>query len=108
MKPAPIPKWLLETIQGPSQKSLETPAIHSQIGFTELIREGASEGTRNVTTVKLAGFLLRYLPDPFAALEILLLWNEARNVPALDEREVYQIIESVARLELKQRQGRRA
>lgn len=103
LKLAPIPSSLLDAISSVRGSHTATGPIAAHTDFAAVIRDGAAEGERNVTTAQLAGFLFRYLPDSFAASELVLAWNEARNNPPLDESEVLRTIESIATRELQRR-----
>jgi hypothetical protein len=64
---------------------------------------GAAEGTRDCTVVKLAGHLLRRRIDPFVVLELLQTWNATRCAPPLAAADIERVVASVAGRELQRR-----
>ncbi len=72
------------------QASKSKPASENWV--TELLLNGATEGTRNDQAIRLAGYLKNKHPeDVFSA--IMELWND-RNNPPIDEYELRSIIHS--------------
>ena len=100
---ADSPPWLLARIL-PRGKRLGTPMSE----WRELVKDGVSEGQRNTTIVRLAGYHLRHGIDPHVTFEMLLLWNRARCVPPLPDAEVEATVRSIARCEIARRRGHRA
>jgi hypothetical protein len=88
---APLPRWLLVPAGG--------PRVGRRLAdWRRLAREGVVEGQRNSTIASLTGHLLWHGVDPAVALELLLAWNRMRCRPPLDDSEVAQVVESIARL----------
>jgi hypothetical protein len=97
---AEAPAWLLARIGKPGRKSsAPTPPAE----WRDLIRGGVSDGVRNDTFTRLAGYLLRRHVDPLVALELLTVWNAARCTPPLEDDELGGILDSIAGRELKRR-----
>jgi hypothetical protein len=63
------------------------------------------DGQRNETLTRLTGHLLRRDIDVDVAAELVHAVNAARCLPALEAREVDRIVDSIARAELRRRQG---
>jgi hypothetical protein len=72
--------------------------------WRELVTNGVTEGARNHSVARLTGHLLRRYVDPRVALELIRAWNAARCRPPLTDKEIQQIVNSVAGRELKRRQ----
>ena len=88
---AALPRWLLRA-----------PSV-SRRGRTlndwrRLVRDGVPQGQRNSTIASLTGHLLWHGVDAAVALELLLAWNRMRCRPPLDDGEVAQVVQSIARL----------
>ncbi|MDA9762206.1 primase C-terminal domain-containing protein [Desulfobacterales bacterium] len=66
--------------------------------------QGCSEGQRNATAAKLAGYWINKLPKA-DVLQILHAWN-ILNTPPLEEKEIQSILKSVARYEPEKSQKR--
>lgn len=101
--PAPLPNWLEELLVGGDARRAPVPANE----WAQLALEGVTEGTRNDTTARLAGHLLRRGVEPVVAAALLLAWNDARNRPPLPTAEVLAVVRSVAARE-QTRRGRRS
>ena len=97
---AKAPSWLLDKIAEPNGRNAK-PAPSSR--WLELVRDGISEGRRNDSLARLAGFLLRRHVDALVATEIVLAVNDARCRPPLEHDEVIAIIDSIAAREMKRR-----
>ena len=96
----PLPAWLL------SRSERSEGVGHSLAHWRKLVRKGVAEGERNSTLASLTGHLLWRGVDPEVALELLLAWNRARCRPPLPDAEVAAVVESVARLRVRQVAGR--
>lgn len=97
---APAPDWLLAKIAEPaSAKKAATPPAEWQ----SLVHDGVSEGKRNDSITRLAGYLLRRRVDALLAVEIIFAVNEARCRPPLERNEVIAIVDSIAAREMKRR-----
>ncbi len=96
---APMPVWLT-----PDSTSSE----HAQPSdvWTSMVRDGAGEGSRNVSMARLVGHLLRRYVDVDLVAEVAHLVNGQRWRPPLEPAEVDRIIDSLARVELRRRQSR--
>lgn len=99
---APAPAWLLGLVH--EKKTSPTLAKAER---TELVKNGAVEGTRNASVASLAGHLLRRGVDPHAVVDLLSAWNTTRNTPPLSDDEVIRTINSIAGRELARRRGGR-
>lgn len=104
---APAPDWLLELAtatngHGESGARANGHRIPQTARWRELAR-GVSEGARNDSAARLAGYLLRHLIDPVVALELLNAWNEARCSPPLSPDEIAQTLDSICTKELRRR-----
>lgn len=62
----------------------------------DLLRSDITEGQRNTTLTRLAGYLRNTLPY-VVTLQILREWNAAHCFPPLPEREVVQVVEGIYR-----------
>ncbi|WP_081867082.1 bifunctional DNA primase/polymerase [Halobacillus karajensis] len=97
---AELPAWLL-SVTGEATEAQKRPVSH----WREIL-QGAGEGGRNEATASLVGHLLRRGIDTEVAYELTVLWNEGRNDPPLDIRELDKTFNSILRSEverLKQR-----
>jgi hypothetical protein len=70
--------------------------------WASLLLSGVARGRRNVTAVRLAGYLLRHYLLASETIAILQLWNE-HNEPPLPYEELERTVISVARLEVERR-----
>lgn len=87
-----MPKWLVDIEEKRQAKSEEATDWKSVI-------EGATEGGRHDTTVKVAGKLAYHLPGKDwndVALPLLYAWNETANDPPLPNDEVKSIFRGIA------------
>jgi Bifunctional DNA primase/polymerase, N-terminal/Primase C terminal 1 (PriCT-1) len=99
---AEAPQWLLDKIkEQPGSNGTTTPPSE----WRELATNGVVEGARNDTVARLTGHLLRRYVDPRLTLELVRTWNAARCRPPLSDRELEQVVQSIAGLELKRRAG---
>jgi Bifunctional DNA primase/polymerase, N-terminal/Primase C terminal 1 (PriCT-1) len=97
---AAAPDWLIEKISAPASASAAaTPPDE----WADLIAAGVDEGARNCTLARLAGHLLRHRIDPYVALELLQVWNQARCRPPLPDAAVERIVGSISARELRRR-----
>ncbi|WP_342042834.1 bifunctional DNA primase/polymerase [Bacillus sp. OTU2372] len=90
---AECPEWLARLIKGKSLDHNKKPAT-----YWKDVLKGVGRGERNIVATQLTGYLLRRYIDPFATQEIMEMWN-ARNTPPLSKKELYTIINSVAKQE---------
>jgi hypothetical protein len=99
---AEAPAWLLDKITEPMNNGAgATPPAQ----WRALVGSAVSEGKRNDQLARLSGYLLRHFIDPIVALELLQSWNATHCQPPLPDREVFSIVDSISRLELKRRGG---
>lgn len=98
---AQMPQWLLDLLMKEKHQSSQTPGEY----WSKLIAEGACEGQRNASAASLAGHLLRKFVDARLVLELILLWNAARNNPPLPLEEIIKTVDSICRLERERRLG---
>jgi hypothetical protein len=89
-----LPDWLL-------RDSAARRGGHPLAHWRELVRRGVGEGERNSTLASLAGHLLWHEVDPEVVLELLLTWNRERCAPPLEDAEVASVVDSIARLHVR-------
>jgi len=95
------PNWLLNIAKQNSYLALnKRPSIY----WAELIK-GTREGNRNNFATSLTGYLFRKYLDVELICEIVEMWNE-RNIPPLSQKELENIVTSVAKMEAKRRSGK--
>lgn len=98
---SPAPSWLLEILQQDSAaKTQATPANEWRA-----LAQGVPEGGRNNAIARIAGHLLRRYVNPSLALQLILAWNNSYCFPPLPDTEVIKTVDSVAKMELRRRQG---
>ena len=95
----PAPDWLLAMLKRESQAAAPTPVSE----WRRLVSDGVTEGERNSTLARLAGLPLRRRVDPYVTLQLVLAFNEARCRPPLPEAEAAQVVDSIARAEVRRR-----
>jgi hypothetical protein len=95
---AEAPAWLLDMLDmgGGNGKATSPEVWHKLV-------QGVECGARNQSIARLAGLLLRHLPDPLVAAQLVLAFNEARCRPPLPTEEVQRTLDSVAAREMKRR-----
>lgn len=71
--------------------------------WRDIVTNGVTEGARNTTATRLAGYLLRRSIDPLIALELLQSWNVAHCAPPLPPADIEKVVASIATKELKRR-----
>jgi hypothetical protein len=99
---ADAPGWLLARItERTNGNSKVAPTPSSE--WRALLAEGVSEGQRDCSAARLAGYLLRRYIDPFVVLEILRMWNDAKCRPPLCDGDIERVVNSIAAKELKRR-----
>jgi Bifunctional DNA primase/polymerase, N-terminal/Primase C terminal 1 (PriCT-1) len=96
---AEMPAWIVNAIKAPNTAS----ARSSQLAYT--LTGEVSEGRRDQTGTRLAGYLLRRYVDPIIVHELLQAWNEIRCVPPMPPRQVTKIVNSIAGKELRRREA---
>lgn len=97
---AAAPDWLLNRIVAHSGGNGNAAAPVSE--WRELAK-GVTEGARDCSLARLAGYLLRRRVDVFMTLELLHAFNTTRCSPPLPDGDVVRIVGSIAGRELKQR-----
>jgi hypothetical protein len=100
VRAAPLSRWLAQLAQPVTGR-----AGHPLSHWRELVRRRIAEGERNNTIASLAGHLLRQGVDAEVALELLAAWNRAQCDPPLPDEEVARVVESIARLHERRREG---
>jgi hypothetical protein len=98
------PEWLMELIAAKRERERPTQLRLAPSVWEEL-SEGIDEGARNARLTSLIGHLLRYGVDAGLAAALAHVVNEAWCQPPLAGPEVDRIIDSVAGLELRRREG---
>lgn len=97
---AEAPQWILDAIIQPrEEKPKPKPSTYWQ-----KMMNGIEEGGRNSAAASLAGHLFRRYVDPLLVVEIVKAWN-FKNNPPMEERELETILDSVAKIELRRREG---
>jgi Bifunctional DNA primase/polymerase, N-terminal/Primase C terminal 1 (PriCT-1) len=96
---AEVPGWLLDMLQRSSGNGHAMPPEEWQ----EIALAGIDEGQRNQTIAKLAGLLLRRLPDPILAAELVACFNIVKCRPPLDAAELKRTLDSIAVREMRRR-----
>jgi hypothetical protein len=106
----PAPHWLADLAWKAPNGNGESHVSHAgdtdtagngAARWRELAR-GASEGARNDSATRLAGYLLRRGVDPIVALELLQGWN-MRDSPPLSESEIARTLDSICAKEARRR-----
>jgi hypothetical protein len=100
----PAPAWLMELIAAKRAQERPTQARLAPSVWEELA-DGIDEGSRNARLTSLAGHLLRRYVDEGLTVALVHLANEAWCQPPLPGSEVERILDSVARTELRRREG---
>jgi Bifunctional DNA primase/polymerase, N-terminal/Primase C terminal 1 (PriCT-1) len=95
---ADAPDWLIEKVGAPAAQPSASPEQWRELAT------GVSEGARNQTLTRFAGYFLRRNVDPLMLLELLQGWNIGRCSPPLPEEDVRKIVDSICGRELR-RQG---
>jgi KaiC/GvpD/RAD55 family RecA-like ATPase len=116
VEPAPCEPWqidYLKDITKDSSKSVkEEPPIPSKGAdtaskgkakgdYADILNNGAAEGMRNHTAIKIIGHLIGKGNDEAVVWELVKQWNVGKNNPPLDETELRKCFESVLNLEAK-------
>jgi hypothetical protein len=97
---APAPDWLLAKIIEPVNGNGQAAPPEA---WRALVTNGVSEGQRDCSVTKFAGYLLRHHVDPLVTLELLQVWNAARCTPPLPAEDIGRIVNSITGRELKRR-----
>ena len=98
---APAPTWLLDMLRHDrATKTQAAPASEWQA-----LAQGVAEGGRNNAITRIAGHLLRRYVNPSLTLQLILAWNNSYCFPPLPATEVIKTVDSVAKMELRRRQG---
>ncbi|WP_304459403.1 bifunctional DNA primase/polymerase [Alicyclobacillus sendaiensis] len=98
--PPPMPAWLCDSLRHGDK--LETTGELRRHDDLERIALGVSEGERNSAAARLAGYLLRFLPNPHIALALMEAWN-LTNSPPLPVDELHRVVNSIAKREARRR-----
>jgi hypothetical protein len=99
---AAAPDWLLAKAIGNKGTTNGASAAEWQ----QLVHDGVSEGARNSSVTRLAGYLLRRHVDPFVTLDLLQVWNATHCRPPLPGSDISRIVDSICGAELRRRRGR--
>jgi hypothetical protein len=97
---AEAPAWLLARILDSADASGATAPSE----WRRLVIDGVAEGARNESIARLTGHLLRRYVDPRVTLELIRTWNAIHCRPPLTDKEIEEIVNSIAGKELKRRQ----
>jgi hypothetical protein len=95
---AEAPPWLLDRLDQAGNGNATPPEEWQGIALA-----GVDEGQRNQTIAKIAGLLLRRLPDPILAAELVACFNAVKCRPPLDSAELKRTLDSIAAREMKRR-----
>jgi hypothetical protein len=96
---AEAPGWLLDQLERAGSKGRATTPEEWQI----IALRGVDTGARNQTIAKIAGLLLRRMPDPTLAAELVACFNAVKCRPPLDSAELKRTLDSIAAREMKRR-----
>ena len=102
---ADAPQWLLDLATSKQSSNGRAGAAPEQ--WQALVATGVDEGQRDVMVAKLTGHLLRRFVDPRVVLELMGAWNEVRVRPPLPADDIFKIVNSVSRREMKRREAKR-
>lgn len=94
---ATLPAWAYAGHHGTRKNA--TPAS----GWLALLRPPIADGERNTALTRLAGHLLAKRVDPHVAAELVRAVNQCRCKPPLPDREVQQLLDSIAAREQRKR-----
>jgi hypothetical protein len=95
---AEAPSWLLDLLDHAGNGNATPPQEWQEIALA-----GVDEGKRNQTIAKIAGLLLRRLPDPTLAAELVACFNAVKCRPPLNSAELKRTLDSIAAREMKRR-----
>ena len=98
---APAPAWLLDLVSAPRGK----PAAAAVQDWPKLIRDGADDGCRTNTIVRLTGHLVRRYVAPRETFELISAFNDARIRPPLSDGEIAMIVSNITARERRKRTG---
>jgi Bifunctional DNA primase/polymerase, N-terminal/Primase C terminal 1 (PriCT-1) len=96
---AEAPAWLLDQLERTGPKGRATTPEEWQV----IALQGVDTGARNQTIAKIAGLLLRRMPDPTLAAELVACFNAVKCRPPLDSAELKRTLDSIAAREMKRR-----
>jgi hypothetical protein len=97
---APLPDWIAQALR-------KQPSALRATDWANKISETVSEGCRDSTGTRLAGYLLRRYVDPIVTHELLQSWNATHCIPPMTPEQVTKIVDSIAGRELKRREAAR-
>lgn len=100
---APAPEWLLNALFQVIEDNGQARAV--SVDEWRGLGRGVAEGGRNNAIARVTGHLLRRYVNPSLTLQLVLAWNEAYCSPPLAASEVVRTVNSIARNELRRRQG---
>lgn len=89
-------KMTVETAPPPTKFDHQAAWRDKSNWFIDALLHGVDKGYRNDHCARMAGYLLRYIPDYSIAEMVLLEWN-ARNRPPMRESEVCRTLKSIAK-----------
>jgi hypothetical protein len=96
---AEAPDWLLDLLDHAAGNGHATPPEEWQA----IALAGVDEGQRNQAIAKIAGLLLRRLPDPILAAELVACFNAVKCRPPLEAAELRRTVDSIAAKEMRRR-----
>jgi hypothetical protein len=96
---AEAPAWLLDQLERAGPKNRATTPEEWQV----IALQGVDTGARNQTIAKIAGLLLRRMPNPTLAAELVACFNAVKCRPPLDSAELKRTLDSIAAREMKRR-----
>jgi replicative DNA helicase len=110
--PAPCSDWMKEYLieamkkeepdkKLPQQKdnTISINTTTAQNEFTELLKNGCSDGSRNASATRLVGHLFGKNLDADEVWELVSNWNAAKNEPSLSESELRDVFSSIKKAE---------
>jgi Bifunctional DNA primase/polymerase, N-terminal/Primase C terminal 1 (PriCT-1) len=96
---AETPAWLLGLLRRGDGNGNATPPEE----WLKLVTTGVDKGARNQAIARIAGLLLRRMPDPTLAAELVACFNAVKCRPPLDSAELKRTLDSIAAREMKRR-----
>jgi hypothetical protein len=95
---AEAPAWLLDRLDHSGNGHATPPEEWQAIAL-----QGVDEGQRNQIIARVAGLLLRRLPDPILAAELVACFNAVKCRPPVEAAELKRTIDSIAAKEMRRR-----
>ncbi len=91
-------KPVKETTPKPSDNPNTASKATTDNQYADILKNGAQQGQRNHTATRLIGHLLGKGNDLEMVWEMVRQWNIAKNIPPVDETELFKTFESISKL----------